>query len=64
MEIGIIISSMFAVTGIVLAGGRGNRLGRDKTVEKIGENTMLQRVVHSLSSVCEGIVIVIAHRLR
>lgn len=57
---GIIINWMSAITAIVLAGGRGNRLGRDKTVEKIGENSMLQRVADSLSLICDGIVIVIA----
>lgn len=52
------------MTGIVLAGGKGKRLGRDKTAEKIGGNTILQRVVDSLSLVCEGLVIVIAQGQR
>lgn len=52
------------MTGIVLAGGKGNRLGRDKTVERVGKNTILQRVVDNLSLVCEGLVIVIAQGQR
>lgn len=51
---------MSSVTAIVLAGGKGDRLGRDKTLEPIGKDTMLQRVVDRLSLVCEDIVIVIA----
>jgi molybdopterin-guanine dinucleotide biosynthesis protein A len=46
---------------IVLAGGKGLRLGRDKALEVVGESNLLQRVVSQLSSFNSDIIIVIAN---
>ncbi len=43
---------------IVLAGGKGLRLGRDKVLETIGNRSLLQWVVSSISSFNSDIVIV------
>jgi molybdopterin-guanine dinucleotide biosynthesis protein A len=45
---------------IVLAGGKGLRLGRDKTLEVIGKSNLLQRVVSQLSSFNSNIIVVVA----
>jgi molybdopterin-guanine dinucleotide biosynthesis protein A len=45
---------------IVLAGGKGLRLGRDKTLEVIGNSNLLQRVVSQLSSFNSNIIVVVA----
>jgi molybdopterin-guanine dinucleotide biosynthesis protein A len=48
------------ITCIVLAGGKGLRLGRDKVLEPIGSESLLQRVVSSLSSFESDIILVTA----
>lgn len=48
------------MNSIILAGGRGGRLGRDKTLEKVGGHAMLQRVTDCLTSICDEIIVVIA----
>jgi len=45
---------------IVLAGGKGLRLGRDKVLEVIGDSNLLQRVASQLSSFNKDIIVVIA----
>ncbi len=45
---------------IVLAGGKGLRLGRDKTLEVIGNSNLLQRVVSQLSPFNSDIIVVVA----
>jgi len=45
---------------IVLAGGKGLRLGRDKTVESVGNTSLLERVVSNLSLFNSDIIIVTA----
>jgi molybdopterin-guanine dinucleotide biosynthesis protein A len=45
---------------IVLAGGKGLRLGRDKVLEVVGGSNLLQRVVSRLSSFNSNIIVVIA----
>ncbi len=47
------------MTSIVLAGGKGKRLG-DKLSKTIGGRTLLQRVIDSLSLLSEEILVVIA----
>ena len=47
-------------TSIVLAGGKGTRLGKDKLVEVVGKRPLLQRVVDSLSPISERILVVSA----
>jgi len=45
---------------IVLAGGKGLRLGRDKTVETVGNTSLLERVISNLSLFNSDIIIVTA----
>jgi molybdopterin-guanine dinucleotide biosynthesis protein A len=46
------------ITSIVLAGGRGLRLGRDKATETINGQSLIKRVVSSLSFLDSDIIIV------
>jgi molybdopterin-guanine dinucleotide biosynthesis protein A len=46
---------------IVLAGGKGLRLGRDKVLEVVGGSNLLQRVVFRLSSFNSNIIVVVAN---
>jgi molybdopterin-guanine dinucleotide biosynthesis protein A len=46
---------------IVLAGGKGLRLGRDKAFEVVGSSNLFQRVVSQLSSFNSDIIVVIAN---
>jgi molybdopterin-guanine dinucleotide biosynthesis protein A len=55
----IIAGKAGAMTSIVLAGGKGKRLG-DKLSKTIGGRTLLQRVIDSLGLLSEEILVVIA----
>ncbi len=46
------------LTGIILAGGKSRRLGRDKAVENIGSKRIVDRVISSVSSHCRDIIVV------
>lgn len=48
------------ISCIVLAGGKGLRLGRDKASEIVGDSSLLQRVISSLSLFDSEIIIVTA----
>ncbi|MFH1002789.1 MAG: molybdenum cofactor guanylyltransferase [Chloroflexota bacterium] len=48
------------VNGIVLAGGQGLRLGRNKVLETVGNRRLLQRVVAGLSFLESDIIVVTA----
>src|SRR4030042_3982996 len=48
------------MTSSGLAGGKGERLGRDKLSETVGGRPLLQRVIDTLGLVSDRIVIVIA----
>jgi molybdopterin-guanine dinucleotide biosynthesis protein A len=48
------------VTGIILAGGKNLRLGRNKALEKIGGVTVIERVVIRLTPIVSQIIIVTA----
>ena len=48
------------ISCIVLAGGKGLRLGRDKALETVNDRYLLQRVVSRLSSFNSNIIIVTA----
>ncbi len=45
-------------TGVILAGGRSRRMGRDKLPLKIGNATLLDRAHHALASRCGEIFVV------
>ena len=47
------------VTGVVLAGGRSRRLGRDKAVELVGGEPLISRVIARMSEVADEIVVVV-----
>ena len=46
------------ITSIVLAGGKGLRLGRDKATEILNGQSLVKRVVTSLSSLASDIIVV------
>ncbi len=48
------------VTGIILAGGKNLRLGRNKALEKIGGVTVIERVVSRLTPIINQLIIVTA----
>lgn len=48
------------VSCIILAGGKSSRLGRNKVFEKLGQISLLERVVSCLSSFKTEIIIVVA----
>ena len=52
------------VSGVALAGGQSKRLGRNKAVEKIGEQSLIERVVGKLSQVTSETVVVVAEESR
>jgi molybdopterin-guanine dinucleotide biosynthesis protein A len=45
-------------TGIVLAGGRSSRFGRDKLAERIGQLSLLEHAIRAVSAVAREIVVV------
>lgn len=47
-------------TGIVLAGGRSVRFGRDKLTEPFGERPLLHHPILALAAVCGELVVVLA----
>jgi molybdenum cofactor guanylyltransferase len=49
------------ISGIILAGGRSLRLGHDKVLEKIGDKSLLERVVSRIDPFSKNIIIVTAH---
>ncbi len=48
------------ISCIVLAGGKGLRLGRNKVSETVGNRSLLERVILNLSSLASDIIIVTA----
>jgi molybdopterin-guanine dinucleotide biosynthesis protein A len=54
----------YPMTSIVLAGGKGTRLGKDKLQETVGGQQLLQRVIDSLSPISERILVVTARGRR
>jgi len=54
------ITSLSQTTGIVLAGGRSERFGRDKLAEPVPERPLLHLPVLALAAVCEEVLVVAA----
>ena len=52
------------ITGIVLAGGRSRRLGRDKAVEPFGGQPLIRHVIESIEPLTGEIVVVVADAAR
>ncbi|MCD5309676.1 IspD/TarI family cytidylyltransferase [Kineosporia babensis] len=48
-----------SVWGVVLAGGGGTRFGGLKQFAKLGEQTLLERVVSIAAECCDGVVVVL-----
>jgi len=48
------------INGIILAGGKSLRLGHDKVLEKIGDKSLIERVVYHLDPFSKNIIIVTA----
>ncbi|MDP4116856.1 MAG: molybdenum cofactor guanylyltransferase [Bacteroidota bacterium] len=46
------------ITGIILCGGTSSRMGQNKSLLKLGDSTIIQRVVNLMSSLFESIIIV------
>jgi molybdopterin-guanine dinucleotide biosynthesis protein A len=46
------------ITGIILAGGKGSRLGREKSLLNVGEKQLINRVIAAIQQVCQEILIV------
>lgn len=46
-----------AVSGIILAGGRSSRMGRDKTLLQIENETLIERTVNKLRQFADEIII-------
>jgi molybdenum cofactor guanylyltransferase len=46
------------ITGIILAGGKSLRFGRNKAIEKIAGMTLVERVIKQLSSITHEIILV------
>ena len=51
---------MPAVSGVVLAGGRSARFGRDKLVEPIGDLPLFQHAVDALGALTTDVIVVAA----
>jgi molybdopterin-guanine dinucleotide biosynthesis protein A len=51
-------------SGIVLAGGRSRRLGRNKALETIGGQPLIRRVIDRVEEVAEDVVVVVADQAQ
>lgn len=45
------------ISGIILAGGKSNRMGQNKALLEIGGTSMIERVVRVMSGVCSEVLI-------
>ena len=48
------------VSGVILAGGASRRLGRNKALERIGGQTLIERVAGSIAPVSAEVIVVVA----
>ena len=49
------------VSAVILAGGRGERLGQDKATLDLGGVTLLQRVLDTLAPLSDDLIVVLRH---
>lgn len=49
---------MVEVTGIIVAGGRSNRMGQDKALLQLGGVTVLERIAAVLGQVAKRVIVV------
>jgi molybdopterin-guanine dinucleotide biosynthesis protein A len=49
-----------SVSGILLAGGRSSRFGRDKLIEPLGGRPLAHHAIAGLANVCSELVVVVA----
>ena len=47
------------VTGVILAGGMSRRLGRNKALELIGGRSLIGRVIDSVGSVADSVLVIV-----
>ena len=52
------------ISGVVLAGGKSRRLGRNKAVESVGEELLIERVINRISQVTSETVVVVAEESK
>lgn len=45
------------ITSIVLAGGKSTRLGREKALERIGDESLIQRVIGRIAPLSTGVIV-------
>lgn len=45
------------ITGVILAGGKSTRYGRNKALEMLGEKTLIERVVETMSSIFQEVIL-------
>ena len=55
-----ITSDKVAVSGIVLAGGKSRRLGRNKAMEEVGGQALISRVVGRMSKLFSEVIVIVA----
>ncbi len=53
-----------AVSGVILAGGLSRRLGRDKALEPIGGQPLIERVIQRVEQLSQEILVVVADQDR
>jgi molybdopterin-guanine dinucleotide biosynthesis protein A len=53
-----------AVSGIILAGGRSSRMGRDKTLLSFNNETLIERTLKKLAGVVDEIIIASNHTAK
>ena len=53
-----IVGPDVAITGLILAGGASSRMGRNKALEKVGGEMLVERVVATLAQVAADILLI------